>query len=68
VEIDPRYFRPAEVDLLVGDASKAKKVLGWTATSTVEELCREMVRADMNYFERDRYLMEGGHKVRNFNE
>lgn len=68
VEIDPRYFRPAEVDLLVGDATKAKEILGWTPTSTVEELCREMVRADMNYFERDRYLMEGGHKVRNFNE
>lgn len=46
VRIDPDYFRPAEVDLLVGDASKAKNLLGWEAKITVEELCREMVYAD----------------------
>jgi GDPmannose 4,6-dehydratase len=47
VEVDPRYFRPTEVDLLCGDASKAKRILGWQATTTVEELAREMVRADL---------------------
>lgn len=46
VQIDPGYFRPAEVDLLVGDASKAKRLLGWEAKVTLEELCREMVYAD----------------------
>ena len=46
VEIDPRYFRPTEVDLLVGDASKAKKVLGWKPTVTFKELVRIMVQAD----------------------
>jgi GDPmannose 4,6-dehydratase len=68
VQIDPQYFRPAEVDLLVGDATKARTVLGWTPTSTVEELCREMVQSDMKRFERDKYLLEGGHKVSHFHE
>jgi GDPmannose 4,6-dehydratase len=47
VEIDPRYYRPAEVDTLVGDASKAEKVLGWKATTTWQDLCKEMVAADL---------------------
>ena len=63
VEIDPSYFRPTEVELLVGDASKAKKELGWVPKRTVEELCSEMVQADLDRFSRDRYLMEGGHRV-----
>ncbi|MFO0436108.1 MAG: GDP-mannose 4,6-dehydratase, partial [Sphingobacteriaceae bacterium] len=46
VEIDPKYYRPAEVDLLVGDASKAKEKLGWTPKRTVEQLCKEMVASD----------------------
>jgi len=46
VRIDPRYFRPTEVDLLLGDASKAKDRLGWTATTPLAELVREMVAAD----------------------
>ena len=63
VKIDPRYFRPAEVDLLIGDATKAREVLGWTATTTLEEMCREMVEADLALFERDAYLQAGGHDV-----
>jgi GDPmannose 4,6-dehydratase len=47
VEIDPRYFRPAEVDYLCADASKARKVLGWEPTVTFTELVRIMVEADM---------------------
>ncbi len=47
IEIDPRYFRPAEVDLLLGDASKAKDQLGWTATTSLEELARLMVDSDL---------------------
>jgi GDPmannose 4,6-dehydratase len=46
VKIDPRYYRPAEVDLLIGDASKAKKILGWQAKTTFAELVRIMVQAD----------------------
>ncbi len=47
IEIDPRYFRPAEVNLLLGDASKAKEKLGWTATTSLEELARLMVENDL---------------------
>lgn len=63
VEVDTKYFRPTEVDLLIGDASKAKELLGWEPQHTVEELCREMVQADYNRFSRDKYLMDGGHNV-----
>lgn len=63
VEVDPKYFRPTEVDLLVGDASKAKQLLGWAPRRSVEELCREMVLADYERFKRDKFLMEGGHSV-----
>jgi GDPmannose 4,6-dehydratase len=47
IEIDPHYFRPAEVDLLIGDASKAKKILGWKAKTTFKELVKIMVEADL---------------------
>jgi GDPmannose 4,6-dehydratase len=47
VEIDPRYFRPAEVDLLVGDCSKAKSKLGWRHTVSFDDLVAEMVQADL---------------------
>ena len=47
MEIDPRYFRPAEVDLLIGDASKAEKKLGWKPKTHFKELVRIMVDADM---------------------
>jgi GDPmannose 4,6-dehydratase len=47
VEIDPRYLRPSEVDHLRGDASKARRVLGWRATTSFEELVSEMVRLDL---------------------
>lgn len=65
VSVDPRYFRPAEVELLVGDASKAKRVLGWEPTHTLEELCSEMVQSDLALFERAKYLRDGGHEVFN---
>lgn len=51
VEIDPRYFRPTEVDLLCGDASKAREKLGWKATIGIKALVREMVRADLEAIE-----------------
>jgi GDPmannose 4,6-dehydratase len=47
VEIDPRYFRPTEVDTLLGDASKARRTLGWTHTTSFKALVSEMVRADL---------------------
>ncbi len=60
VEVDTRYFRPTEVDLLIGDASKAKTKLGWSARYTVNELVKEMVDADIEYFRKDILLKESG--------
>lgn len=68
VEIDEKYFRPAEVDLLVGDASKAKKVLGWEPKYSVKELVKEMVASDVKLFSRHKYLIEGGHEVNSVTE
>lgn len=53
VQIDPRYFRPTEVDYLIADASKAKKVLGWTHSTSFAELVAEMVQSDLKIAERD---------------
>lgn len=63
VKVDPRYFRPAEVELLMGDASKAKRDLGWTATTPLDELCREMVQSDLALFEKEAFLQAAGHSV-----
>jgi len=68
VEVDPAYFRPTEVDLLIGDASKAKQNMGWEPKHTLEQLVKEMVASDVKLFEKDKYLMDGGHEVRNFHE
>ena len=62
--IDPRYFRPTEVDLLIGDASKANKNLGWYPKYDVNMLCREMVNADIELFKRDQVLRDAGFDVR----
>lgn len=53
VEIDPRYFRPAEVDLLLGDSSKAKSLLGWVASTNLEELARIMTEHDLDLAKRE---------------
>jgi GDPmannose 4,6-dehydratase len=68
VEVDAAYFRPTEVDLLIGDYSKAKAKLGWEPKYSVEELLKEMVQSDIQLFKRDKYLLDGGHKVMNFHE
>jgi len=56
------------VDLLVGNADKAKRLLGWQASCSVEQLCIEMVQSDILHFKRDKYLLEGGHRVIQPNE
>ncbi len=60
MEIDPRYFRPTEVDLLLGDATKAKEKLGWTAKRSLDELAREMVEADLNHFRKEVLISKSG--------
>lgn len=68
VEVDPRYFRPTEVELLVGDPTKAQKELGWKHRYNLDELIREMVESDVQLFKRDKYLLDGGHNVLDYNE
>ena len=68
VEVDPKYFRPTEVDILVGDATKAKEELGWKHTYDLKALVKDMVTADMKLFKKDKYLMDGGHEVMDYNE
>jgi GDPmannose 4,6-dehydratase len=60
VKIDPRYFRPAEVDTLVGDASKALSKLGWEATTPWRDLCSEMVASDLEIAKRESHLKLAG--------
>ena len=63
VRIDPRYFRPAEVETLLGDPAKAKQRLGWTPTTTLEELVAEMVRADQEEAAKEALLRRKGYQV-----
>jgi GDPmannose 4,6-dehydratase len=68
IEVDPRYFRPTEVDILVGDASKAREKLGWSPRHTIEGLVREMVAADLIDAERETQLKDMGYRIMHFYE
>ena len=68
VKIDPKYFRPTEVELLIGDPTKAKTQLGWAPKYDLDALIKEMVASDLEVFKRDHYLREGGHKIFQYHE
>jgi len=68
VAVDPRYFRPAEVDTLLGDASKAMRELGWSPTIGFDELVREMAQADLRAAQRDELITRHGYRADDFNE
>jgi GDPmannose 4,6-dehydratase len=68
LSIDERYFRPSEVDLLIGDATKAREILGWKPKYDLNMLVKEMMAADIDLFRKDKYLKEGGHNVLNYHE
>lgn len=63
VQVDPRYFRPAEVETLLGDPSKAKQKLGWMPEITVQEMCSEMVMEDLKVAQRHALLKQHGHDL-----
>jgi GDPmannose 4,6-dehydratase len=65
IEIDKRYFRPTEVDLLIGDASKAKEKLGWKPKYSLDEMIQEMVDADIELFKKDKLLKDSGFNILN---
>jgi GDPmannose 4,6-dehydratase len=68
VKIDPRYFRPTEVETLLGDYSKAKAKLGWAPEISFTELVREMVESDLELARRDAHMQQQGFKVLHHHE
>ncbi len=68
LKIDPKYYRPTEVDLLLGDPTKSKQKLGWEPKHDLDSLVVDMMRADIELFKKDMLLLKGGHKVYNYHE
>ncbi|MDP3301640.1 MAG: GDP-mannose 4,6-dehydratase [Sulfuricurvum sp.] len=68
VAVDPRYFRPTEVDLLLGDPTKAEQKLGWKREYQLQELVDEMMKSDLKLMTKDVYLQEGGYKTMSYFE
>ena len=67
VSVDPTYFRPTEVDILIGDASKAKEKLGWSPTCDLNQLISEMISSDLEEARKDKHLQSGGFQTNNTN-
>ena len=68
VSVDPTYFRPTEVDLLIGDATKARKKLGWKPTLDLQQMIEEMITSDLEEARKDHHLQNGGFKTNGVNE
>ena len=66
--VDPRYYRPTEVDLLIGDASKAKKKLGWECKYDLKGLVKDMMQGDLKVMQEQQFLEDGGYKTMNYYE
>lgn len=68
VEVDAAYFRPTEVELLIGDATKSKTKLNWTPEYDLQGLVEDMMRSDVKLMKKETYLKEGGFKILNYFE
>tara|TARA_B110000211_G_scaffold87686_1_gene102749 strand:- start:47 stop:1174 length:1128 start_codon:yes stop_codon:yes gene_type:complete len=68
LSIDPSYFRPTEVDLLIGDPTKAKTKLGWVPEYNLASLVKDMMQSDVKLMQKDQYLKDGGHIINNYYE
>ena len=68
VFVDPKYFRPTEVDLLIGDATKARTKLGWTPKYKLQDLVTDMMQSDIKVMQKETYLKEGGFQTKNYFE
>jgi len=66
LEVDPNYFRPTEVDLLVGDAAKAKKLLGWEPEYNLQDLVTDMVQSDLRLVKKDKFLKDHGYGIEGY--
>jgi GDPmannose 4,6-dehydratase len=65
VAVDPKYFRPTEVELLIGDSTKCQQKLNWKPKYNLQGLVKEMVAADIDLFLRDKLLQEAGYSTKN---
>lgn len=68
LSVDPAYFRPTEVDLLIGDPSKAKRKLNWEPEYDLDALINDMMESDLKLMKKDKYLIDGGHAIFNYFE
>ena len=68
IAVDEKYFRPTEVDLLIGDATKAKEKLGWIPEYDLEALVKDMMSSDIMLMEKQQYLLDGGYRIKNYFE
>jgi GDPmannose 4,6-dehydratase len=68
VGVDPAYFRPAEVDILIGDSTKARQKLGWTPRYDLRQLCQDMIVSDLSLMKKENYLKDGGYRILNYCE
>ena len=68
LSVDPKYFRPTEVELLIGDASKAKNKLGWVPEYTLQDLVKDMMSSDLKLMRKEQYLKDGGYRIMNYFE
>ena len=68
VAVDPKYFRPTEVDLLLGDPTKAETKLGWSREYQLKELVDDMMASDLKLVTKDQYLKDGGYTIMNYFE
>ena len=68
LSVDPRYFRPTEVELLIGDATKAKTKLGWECQYNLQDVVKDMMKGDIKLMQKDQYLKDGGYDTLNYFE
>ena len=68
VTVDPEYFRPTEVEILIGDPTKAKEKIGWVAEYSLRELINDMMKSDLSLIKKEMYLKSGGYYKKHGNE
>ena len=68
LEVDPGYFRPTEVEILIGDPSRAKEILGWEPEYDLDDLVKDMMASDINLMKKEQFLKNGGFKIMNYYE
>ena len=68
IAVDEKYFRPTEVDLLIGDATKAKEKLGWVPEYDLPALVEDMMSSDIKLMQKQQYLKDGGYRIKNYFE